>query len=132
MLSDLFSGPVNWGSVVLALATTVVIAYVLAELAARVVRTTLFSLFQSGRVEPSTSSGQGPMTGTREPRVLAAVAGRPAQIVRAIVFLLMAAVLFRPALNVAGLSPSVGVDSRALSSWIFDSGLRIGVIIVFT
>jgi small conductance mechanosensitive channel len=132
MLSDLFSGPVNWGSVVLALATTVVIAYVLAELAARVVRTTLFSLFQGGRVEPSTSSGQGPTTGAREPRVLATVAGRPAQIVRAIVFLLMAAVLFRPALNVAGLSPSVGVDSRALSSWIFDSGLRIGVIMVFT
>ena len=122
MFSGLFEGPVDWFSLVLALAAIVAIAAVVAETAAHFVRTTLFSLFEDGRTI-STQSGQPHAPGT--------VARRPAQIVRAIVFLLMAAVLFRPALNVAGLRPTVGVDSRALSSWLFDSGLRIGLIIVF-
>jgi small conductance mechanosensitive channel len=57
------------------------------------------------------------------------VVHRPTRIVRALVFLLMTAVLLRPALSLAGLSPIVGIETRALSDWVFDSGLRIGLII---
>lgn len=123
MFNDMFGGSADWSSVLLALAGTVAVAYVLAELAARFVRTALFFLVEGTRV---------PAKESRQAQASSSVVRRPPQIVRAIVFLLMAAVLFRPALNMAGLKPTVGVDSRALSLWLFDSGLRIGVIIAVT
>lgn len=99
----------DWPKVVLAFAATLGIAYVTAETAARFARTTLLFF------DAHTSMLQ-----------------RPTRIVRAIVFLLMTAVLLRPALSMAGLSPSVGIETRALSDWLFDSGLRIGLIIAVT
>ena len=99
----------DWPKVVLAFAATLGVAYVAAETAAHFVRDAL--LFFDARTT---------------------MLQRPTRTVRAIVFLLVTAVLLRPALSLAGLSPIVGVETRALTDWIFDSGLRIGLIIVFT
>ena len=99
----------DWPKVVLAFVATFGIAYVTAETAARFARTTL--LFFDAHTT---------------------MAQRPTRIVRAIVFLLMTAVLLRPALSLAGLSPTVGIETRALSDWLFDSGLRIGLILGVT
>jgi moderate conductance mechanosensitive channel len=108
MFRYVFGASVDWFSLIPALAGTLVAAYVVAEIAARFARTTLLFLSQSPDLAVQ----------------------RPTRIVRAIMFGLLVAVLFRPALNLAGLRPAIGVDGRTLSAWLFDSGLRIVLLVV--
>ncbi len=107
---------IDWSIVILALAGAVVVAYVLAAIAARLARASLLFLFE----------------GDRRGEAADLVVRRPVRIVRAVVFMLVMAVLVRPFLNLAGLSPTVGVESRALTAWLFDSGLRIVLLIIVT
>ena len=102
--------------VIVALAGAVVVAYVLAAIVARLARASLLFLFGGDR------SGQ----------VADLVVRRPVRIVRTVVFMLVMAVLVRPFLNLAGLSPTVGVESRALTAWLFGSGLRIVLLMIVT
>lgn len=110
MLSYVFGASVDWPSVILALAGALGVAYVVAELAARFARASLLFLSQSPDL----------------------VVRRPTHIVRAITLLIMVAILFRPALNLVGLTPTIGVEGRALGLWFFDSGLRIGLLVGVT
>ena len=108
-------GTSEWSIVVLALAAALGAAYVVAALAGRLARASLLYLFGAHRAGLADLAVQ-----------------RPARIVRTVVFVLVTAVLIRPSLNLAGLSPTIGVESRALMAWLFDSGLRIALLAIVT
>jgi small conductance mechanosensitive channel len=109
-------GTSDWTVVVLALAAAVGVAYVVAAIMARLAYGSLLYVFGEERTS----------------HLVDVVVRRPARIVRAVIFGLVIAVLVRPFLNLAGLRPTIGVESRALTAWLFDSGLRIVLIAVFT
>jgi small conductance mechanosensitive channel len=97
-----------------ALAGVVAIAYVVAEIAGRISRGALEGILQREHAGAAIS-----------PSVR-----RPIRIVRAAVFLAVAAALILPALDLLGVGPRVGVTSATLSEWFFGSGLRIVVIAI--
>jgi small conductance mechanosensitive channel len=69
------------------------------------------------------------MLGTADEHARHTVA-RAGRLVRIVVFLLLSLVLVFPALELVGLSTSVGLHPEALAAWLFESGLRIGVILL--
>ncbi len=103
----------DWSIIVLALGAALGVAYVLAAIMARLSRASLLYLFDGDRASEAANL----------------VVQRPTRIVRAVVFVLVMAVLVRPTLNLVGLRPTFGVESRALMAWLFDSGLRIVLLI---
>jgi moderate conductance mechanosensitive channel len=104
----------GWMGVVAAVAIVVTIAYVVAEIAGRLARGVLVSILHREQ------------TGA----AIAPSVRRPIRIVRAAVFLAVAAALLLPALDVLGVGPRVGVSSQTLGEWFFGSGLRIVVIAI--
>jgi moderate conductance mechanosensitive channel len=106
----------DWSIVVLALGAALGVAYALAAIMARLSRASLLYLFDGDRASEAANL----------------VAQRPTRIVRAVVFVLVMAVLVRPTLNLVGLRPTIGVESRALMAWLFDSGLRIVLVAIVT
>lgn len=112
----MFGSTADWPTVVLALGLAFLMAYVVAAIAARFARLSLLFLFDGHRDGP----------------VAELVTGRPTRIVGAVVFVLVSAVLIRPALSFVGLRPTIGVEGRVLMTWIFGSGLRIVLLIVVT
>jgi small-conductance mechanosensitive channel len=106
----------DWLRLTVALACVLIVAYAVAQLAGAIARTALMAVVRQ----------DGAKT------LVTAVVHRPIRIIRVAVFLAALLVLSLPALEFAGLQTSVGLTSRALSVWLFGSGLRIGVIAILS
>jgi small conductance mechanosensitive channel len=115
MFRQVLGSSADWPVVIVALAAALAVAYVLAAIVARLSRASLLLVF-----------------GDRAGRPADGLVQRPVRIVRAVVFVLIMAVLVRPTLNLAGLRPMIGVESPALMAWLFGSGLRITLLAVIT
>lgn len=111
MWHRLFSGPVSWHLVLLALGPTLILAWVAGRLARLTLAGVMRRLF--GRDLSLTS----PFVRT------------PLRLVELATFVLVFSVLSVPALEAVGLHPRTGVHLHTLSGWAFDSGLRILLIV---
>ena len=117
MLENLLSQDVvEWVQALAALAVVGVIAYTVAELAARMTRTLLVAL----------SGGDAAV------EFRSRIVRRPIRITRALIFLAVLAALAPPGLEMVGVSLPIGVTSVALTGWLFGSGLRILIIALLT
>jgi small conductance mechanosensitive channel len=112
-LAPLFANYPAWFAITAAVAVTAVLSYLVAELVARVASIGIRGMLGSA------GDDQARQTVTRA-----------ARLVRRVVFVLLALVLIFPALELVGLSTSVGLHPEALASWLFESGLRIGVVLL--
>ena len=116
MLADVFGRDVNWAALLMAIVAVGVLAYLVAELAARLVRTVL------GNV-----AGGDAEAGFHSP-----IVRRPIRVTRAAVFAAALFTLVPPALELAGVPVTVGLDLALLTSWFLGSGLRIVLIALLT
>jgi small-conductance mechanosensitive channel len=107
MWRRLFVGPVNWELVLLAVVSTIAIAWA----AAHMVRVFVTHAMR-GMVRDTVA--------TSSPLVRA-----PLRLIALATFCLVFGVLIFPAFEVVGLRPRAGVHLGTLSAWAFDSGLRI-------
>lgn len=112
----LFDTQFDWQNVGMAVALSLLVAYALAELAARLARLALMTLL-----------GEGDPVTFRSPIVRG-----PIRLVRATVFLLALLAVAPPALKLAGAQITHGLEVQTLSDWLFRSGLRIALIAVVT
>ena len=115
MISAAFDSYPIWATGSLALASVLVIAYVVAELLARV-----------------TWRFIKPMVAARAAGFAAAPLLRPIRLIRVAVFVLVAGALILPAMELAGVRTFTGLDPRGLAAWLFGSGLRIGLILLLS
>jgi small conductance mechanosensitive channel len=99
-----------------ALVASLAVAYVVAELAARLARTALLGMLRG-------EQGAG---------FFGPIVRRPIRIVRATVFLAVLGALILPALEMAGVEVAVGLTPAALRAWLFGSGLRLVLIGMLT
>jgi small conductance mechanosensitive channel len=102
----------NWMNVAAAVTAVAAIALFVAQIAGRFARNALAGIHH--RDHPGSGA---------HPHIR-----RPARIVRIGVFLSVFAVLLLPAMDLAGVGPTVGVNSETLGDWFFGSGIRIVVI----
>jgi len=102
-----FAGPVELQALFIALAATVIAAWILSQVARRLAAAGLRAMLHD-------------TVATSSPHVR-----RPLGIVATTAFTLSFAVLLFPAFEMVGLRPRTGVPLRALSDWFFDSGLKI-------
>jgi small-conductance mechanosensitive channel len=112
-MNNVFQGYPPWMAAMLAMACVFVLAIVFAEAAARAAR----------KVSQRLLGARG--TGFQAMSVI-----RPIRLLRFAVFLLMVGVLTFPALELAGVQTFVGMHPDALATWFFESGLRIGFILI--
>jgi small conductance mechanosensitive channel len=112
MWSRVFVNPVDWQAVLLALLPTLALAWVSAVLAKRLARSTLHSFI--GETIPSSSS----------------LVRTPLRLVSIVTFVLVAALLLFPALELTGVRPRVGRSMREMSEWFLGPGLRILLVVV--
>lgn len=113
MLTRLFEGQAGWEPIALAVIGTLLVAWLAARAARRVVRFVLTATL-GGRLDAAS-----PMV------------RRPLRLVGAAVFLLVMALLLFPAFELAGLRPTTGVALDELGAWLFGSGLRVLLIALF-
>jgi moderate conductance mechanosensitive channel len=113
MMASVFAGYPTWMAGLLAMAAVFVLAYLIADVAARVAR----------------NLGQR-ILGSRNAGFQASSLVRPVRLLRFAVFLLLAGVLAFPALELAGVQTFVGMHPHTLATWFFESGLRIGFVIL--
>lgn len=97
----------------IAIATALVVAWIVAHFSARTVRAAFLAITGDGEVA---FSGR--------------IVRAPIRVVWIVVFLLVAATLAVPALEFAGADIKGGVSLTALTDWGLRSGLRIGVIVL--
>lgn len=116
MLDLVIDRDAAWVPALASLAIVGVIAYAVAEGAARAARTLLIAL----------AGGDAAAT-FRSP-----IVRRPIRVVRGVVFAMVTAALAAPALEMAGLRLPVGVTAAHLTRWLAGSGLRILVITLLT
>ena len=107
MPKRLFVEPLNWQLVLMAVVPTFAIAWVAARLAQAGVREALRGLLRD-------------TVATSSPIVRA-----PLRLIGLAVFLLVFGVLIFPAFEMVGLHPRAGVHLSTLTTWAFDSGLRV-------
>jgi len=112
MLTRLFEGSVDRQSVLLALALTVVVAWIAALLVQRLAGAGLHALGRD-RLAESATHFHGPV------RLLGSGT-----------FLLVFGVLLFPAFQIVGLHPRTGIDLRSLAEWMFDRGLHVLLIVI--
>jgi moderate conductance mechanosensitive channel len=105
-----------WFAPVLAVAAALAVAWFAAALAARVTGAAMHAIL--GRVTFGPADDDQVVT--------------PVRVVRLTVFLLLAALLIFPALDLTGRATQVGIDAGALGAWLFDSGLRIVLIVALS
>jgi moderate conductance mechanosensitive channel len=115
MISAAFDSYPVWATGSLALASVFVIAYVVAELLARVAWKFI-----------------RPLVGERASGFAAAPLLRPIRLIRVAVFVLVAGALVLPAMELAGVRTFTGLDPRGVAAWLFGSGLRIGLILLLS
>lgn len=113
MISAAFDSYPVWATGSLALAGVFVVAYLVAELLARVAWKFI-----------------KPMVGDRAAGFAAAPLLRPIRLIRVAVFVLVVGALILPAMELAGVRTFTGLDPRGLAGWLFGSGLRIGLILL--
>jgi moderate conductance mechanosensitive channel len=107
MTPRLFIDPVNWRLVLLAVAPTALIAWLVATAVRRTVKLLMHRLRRDTIVVSS-------------PLIRA-----PLRLISWSVFALVFGVLIFPAFELVGLHPRTGVHLSTLSYWFFDSGLRV-------
>ncbi len=115
MISAAFDSYPIWATGSLALASVFVVAYVVAELLARVAWKFI-----------------KPMVGERAAGFAAAPLLRPIRLIRVAVFVLVVGALILPAMELAGVRTFTGLDPRGLAGWLFGSGLRVGLILLLS
>ena len=113
MLTRLFAGHVDVSAVVLAVAGTVVAAWIAARFVRRVTAAWLRGLMADPALLVSSPTVRAPL-----------------RIVGGATFLFVLAILLFPAFELAGLRPRAGVPLRHLADWSFGAGLRTILIIV--
>src|SRR5688500_16221647 len=106
--------PANWPELTLALALALLAAYVISNLAARVVRSMLRAILPAESEDRFVSG--------------------PGRAIHVFLFLILAAALAFPALTLAGYSSGFTTDREALIRWLREtglrSGLRIGIVVL--
>lgn len=112
MLSRLFTNSPGWQPLVLAISTVLVISWLAARLVRRGVARVLRAVLRDV-VLPQSRQISGPL-----------------RLIGAVTFLLVFSVLIFPAFEAVGLHPRAGVHLRTLTTWAFDSGLRVLLIAV--
>jgi small-conductance mechanosensitive channel len=113
MIHGLFGSGLDGWHLTAALLAAGALAYLAAEIAARAFRSLLIAV--SGDTQ----------TEFRSPLVR-----RPIRLMRALVFVMVFALLAVPALKVAGADIRFGHTAQALSAWAFGAGLRIPIIVL--
>jgi moderate conductance mechanosensitive channel len=113
MWSRVFVNPVDWQALLLALLPTLALAWLSALTARRVAASTMYSII--GDAIPSSS----PLVRT------------PLRLVSVVTFILVAALLLFPALELTGVRPRVSGSLRETATWLRGSGLHILLIVVF-
>ena len=111
MLDALFGPDVNWMLPLAAATVATVLAYVIAEAAARGVRALL-----------------APFSSNIDATLQAPVVRGPIRITRIVVLLAALAILLAPALRLAGAPITVGLEASFLRDWFFGPGVRILII----
>jgi moderate conductance mechanosensitive channel len=109
---SVLDGPVTWQLVASAILPTLLVAWLGAPLARRLVTIALGLVLRDG-VAPTSPAVRGLR-----------------RLVGAATFVLLAGVLVIPAMELAGLRPRAGVDLVRLADWAFGAGLRVILIIV--
>ena len=112
MLTRLFEGPIDQQAVLLAVALTIVVAWIAARLVRRLAGAGLHAL---GRDSPAASGAH--------------VRG-PLRLLGGATFLLVFGVLLFPAFQIAGLRPRTGIALRSLAEWMFGRGLHVLLIVI--
>ena len=105
---------INWQDTAVGVGLSVVIAFVAAQLAARVVRLALRA-----------ATGDSDAASFRDP-----IQRRPIRLVRGAVFVGSLALVTRPILQIFGVQLSYGVDLEVASTWLLEHGLRVLLIAV--
>jgi moderate conductance mechanosensitive channel len=98
-------------AVTIAVSGALIVAYLVADVVARVVHSTLRAIIEDEQVEVM-------------------FVDRPRRIVRLVIFIITAIALLLPALRYAGVKTNVGGSPEALARWAFDTGLRIAMIAI--
>jgi small conductance mechanosensitive channel len=102
--------PSNWPELTLAIALALGVAYLVSDIAARgvqaVLRAVVANPYETLFVD------------------------RPRRVIRLVIFLVTAAALLLPALQLAGVRTDIGLEPRVFLAWLFDGGLRIALIVV--
>lgn len=114
MLSRLFTGSFSWWDLLVAAGLAVGVAWIIATLAARIVRAALVAILGDSLEEAAVT-----------PAIR-----RPVRIIAWAVFWLSVVALIFPALELAGVRAGAGLPLRAIADWFFRSGLRILLVIV--
>lgn len=112
MWERLFDGPVDLRAVGLALAPTLVLAWLASRIVKRLATAGLRGLLRD-TIASSSPLVRGPL------RLIGAAA-----------FLLTLAVLLFPAFQLAGLRPRTGMRLHTLAAWTFNSGLKVVIIVL--
>jgi small conductance mechanosensitive channel len=116
MVNGLFAGSDPRAALGMALVAVGALAYLLSEVAARLVRRLLVLI-----------TGDDGGKDLRSP-----IVQRPIRVTRATVFVAALVMLFPPALQLAGVAMPVGLAPDVLTGWLLGSGLRIVVITLLT
>ena len=109
---SLFSGPVDWHTVLIAVIPTLVVAVLVAVVAGRLVERLLRSTL-GDQLSPSSPLVRGPV-----------------RLVSVVVFLTVMSLALFPALELAGARPRTGVTLRGVATWAYDEGLKVLLIVV--
>jgi small conductance mechanosensitive channel len=113
MLQELFQGYPGWMAPTVSLALALVLAVIVAETVARLVRIPLVRLLESTEAD-----------------FWSPIIRRPVRLVRVVTLLVTFAALAVPALEVAGFKFQVGTHPEAVVKWLLESGLRIALIVL--
>ena len=107
MTPGLFSGPVDWQTVLLALVPTLVVAWLAAAIVGRLTKRAL-------------KAALGNQLSTASPLVRG-----PLRLVSLATFIITASLLIFPAFELVGTRPRTGVPLRDLATWAFRHGLKV-------
>jgi moderate conductance mechanosensitive channel len=113
MLTRLLGADVRWGVAIAAVAAAVLLSWIAASVAARLVRAVLLKAIRGRAAVPFS----------------APIVRAPVRVVRACVFLLVGVTLIVPALELAGAQIEAGLHLHTLATWLLRSGLRVLLII---
>ncbi len=114
MLPGFLDTSATWPTVVVVLMFVLVVAFGVGQLVARFVRQAFMAIL--GGDEPATFASP--------------LVRRPIRATRTAITLLTSAVILAPALQLAGIDLTVGLDSRVLAAWLLGPGLQIGLVVV--
>jgi small-conductance mechanosensitive channel len=112
MWSRLFDGPVEWRLIVAAILPTTILAWLGARIARRLAAAGLRAVVRD-TIAPTSPLVRGPL-----------------RLVGLAAFLMLLALLLFPAFELVGLRPRTGVHLETLGLWIFNSGLRVLLIVL--